>query len=77
MEHQQRASAGMINHSEENKIKERLKNVQRLLRPVTVRNPYAQYINLPEAVFIHRRTMLFLLSFIETITFYHQYQRVS
>jgi DNA primase len=77
MEHQQRASAGMINHSEENKIKERLKNVQRLLRPVTVRNPYAQYINLPEAVFKPRRTMLLLLSFIETITFYHQYQRES
>lgn len=75
MEHQQKASAGLINHSEENKIKERLKNVQRLLRPVTVRNPYAQYINLPEAVFKPRRTMLLLLSFIETITFYHQYQR--
>jgi DNA primase len=75
MEHQQKASAGMINHSEESKIKERLKNVQRLLRPVAVRNPYAQYINLPEAVFKPRRTMLLLLSFIETITFYHQYQR--
>lgn len=42
---------------------------------MAVRNPYAQYINLPEAVFKPRRTMLLLLSFIETITFYHQYQR--
>jgi len=40
-----------------------------------VRNPYAQHINLPESVFKPRRTMLLLLSFIETITFYHQYQR--
>lgn len=77
MEYQQKASAGLINRQEENKIKERLKNVQRLLRPVSVRNPYAQYINLPEAVFKPRRTMLLLLSFIETITFYHQYQRES
>jgi DNA primase len=75
MEHQQKTSAGLINHAEENKIKERLKNVQRLLRPISIRNPYAQYINLPEAVFKPRRTMLLLLSFIETITFYHQYQR--
>ncbi len=77
MEYQQKASAGMINRQEESQIKERLKNVQRLLRPVSVRNPYAQYINLPEAVFKPRRTMLLLLSFIETITFYHQYQRES
>ena len=75
MEHQQKTSARLINRSEESKIKEKLKNVQRLLRPVSVRNPYAQYINLPEAVFKPRRTMLLLLSYIETITFYHQYQR--
>jgi DNA primase len=75
MEHQQKTSAGLINKHEENKIKEKLKNVQRLLRPIAVRNIYAQYINLPEVVFKPRRTMLLLLSFIETITFYHQYQR--
>jgi DNA primase len=75
MEHQQKTSAGLINRNEESKIKEKLKNVQRLLRPINVRNPYAQYINLPEAVFKPRRTMLLLLSFIETITFFHQYQR--
>lgn len=75
MEYQQQHSAGVINRAEENKIKEKLKNVQRILRPITVHNPYAQYINLPEAVFKPRRTMLLLLSFIETITFYHQYQR--
>lgn len=75
MEYQQQHSAGVINRAEENAVKEKLKNVQRLLRPVTIRNPYAQHINLPEAVFKPRRTMLLLLSFIETITFYHQYQR--
>lgn len=75
MEYQQQLSAGMVNRMEENAIKEKLKNVQRLLRPVQVRNPFANHINLPEAVFKPRRTMLLLLSFIETITFYHQYQR--
>ena len=31
----------------------------------------------PEEVFKPRRTLLLLLSFIETITFYHQYQRLA
>jgi DNA primase len=75
MEYQQQYSAGMINQSAENEVKELLKNIQRLLRPIKIRNPYAQQINLPESVFKPRRTMLLLLSFIETITFYHQYQR--
>ena len=75
MQYQQQLSAGMINQSEANFIKEKLQNVQRLLRPIKVRNPYAQHISLPEIVFKPRRTMMLLLSFIETITFYHQYQR--
>jgi DNA primase len=75
MEYQQQYSAGMVNQSAENETKELLKNVQRILRPIKIRNPYAQQINLPESVFKPRRTMLLLLSFIETITFYHQYQR--
>jgi len=75
MQYQQQLSAGLISQGEANAIKEKLKNVQRLLRPIKVRNPYAQHINLPEAVFKPRRTMMLLLSFIETITFYHQYQR--
>jgi DNA primase len=75
MQYQQQMSAGLVNQAEQQAIKEKLKNVQRMLRPIKVRNPYAQHINLPEVVFKPRRTMMLLLSFIETITFYHQYQR--
>ena len=71
----QQLSAGLVNQGEANTVKEKLKNVQRLLRPIKVRNPFAQHIDLPEAVFKPRRTMPLLLSFIETVTFYHQYQR--
>ena len=49
--------------------------MQRILRPVTVINPFAKYIQLPEQVFKPRRTMTLLLGFIEAVTFYHQYQR--
>ena len=75
MTYQQKASAGNINASEEYQITEKLKNVQRLLKPIKVVNPYAEIIDLPQEVFKPRRTLLLLLSFIETIAFYHQYQR--
>ena len=75
MDYQQKASAGTINAAAEKQITEKIKNVQRLLRPIKVVNPYAELIDLPEEVFKPRRTLLLLLSFIETITFYHQMQR--
>lgn len=73
--YQQKASAGIINAAQEAQIRQKLQNTQRLLRPIKVVNPYAQIIDLPEEVFKPRRTLLLLLSFIETITYYHQYQR--
>jgi DNA primase len=75
MEYQQKASAGQINTGEEAIVREKLKNVQRLLKPIKVINPYAEIIDLPQEVFKPRRTLMLLLSFIETVTFYHQYQR--
>ena len=75
MDYQRRLSAGKVDQYEERKIRLALQNVPRVLRPVTVKNPYATYLQLPDAVFKPRRTMLLLLLFIETITWYHQYQR--
>ncbi|MFZ1705289.1 MAG: CHC2 zinc finger domain-containing protein, partial [Saprospiraceae bacterium] len=68
MEYQQRASAGQINTGVEATIREQLKNVQRLLQPIKVINPYAEIIDLPQEVFKPRRTLMLLLSFIETVT---------
>ncbi|WP_142686756.1 CHC2 zinc finger domain-containing protein [Chitinophaga polysaccharea] len=75
MEYQARLSAGAVNYSQEQAIKHLFRNVQQVLQPVGVVNPYAGCIQLPEQIFKPRRTMTLLLSFIETITFYHQYQR--
>ena len=72
--YQRSLSAGTINRSLENGAVLLLQNCQKLLRPITVRNPYAPLIALPETVFKPRRTIGLLLSFIETITFYHQHQ---
>lgn len=74
-EYQTKLSAGEVNKEREQQYKELFKNIQRVLRPINVINPYAKFIALPEQVFKPRRTMTLLLGFIEAITFYHQYQR--
>jgi DNA primase len=73
MQYQRAMSAGSINKTLENQTVTLLQNCQRLLKPVSVRNPFAPLIALPDTVFKPRRTIGLLLSFIETITFYHQY----
>ncbi|KAA1240377.1 hypothetical protein [Aquimarina sp. RZ0] len=75
MQYQRGISAGQINHYEETEVQEFLQNVQRILKPIKIINPYAKYLSLPLAVFKPRRTNNHYLQFIEAITFYYQYQR--
>ena len=75
MQYQRLISAGKVNGDEEHKAKELLKNVQRVLKPIKVINPYAEFLELPQSVFKPRRTNSHYLQFIEAITFYKQYQR--
>lgn len=75
MTYQKQLRAGMIDYSEEQLIRQKLQRMQKALSPVRVVNPYAPLIDLPKELFKPRRTLPLLLSFIEAITFYHQYQR--
>ena len=75
MEYQRRLSAGKINTKAENELKEFFKDMQTVLKPISVRNPFAEHLKLPEYVFKPLRTNTHYLAVIETITFYHQYQR--
>ena len=75
MHYQRLLSAGKINGYEEKRVKELLQNVQRILQPITVRNPYAEFLKIPKEVFKPRRTNAHYIAFIEAITFYKQYQR--
>lgn len=75
MQRQRAQSAGIINTQTENDIKKMMQNCQRILQPISIRNPYAEYLKLPEAVFKPRRSNAHYLAFIEAVTFYHQYQR--
>jgi DNA primase catalytic core len=75
MDYQRRLSAGKVKAKEENEMKEFFKDMQTVLKPIKVRNPYAEILKLPRYVFKPLRTNAHYLAVIETITFYHQYQR--
>lgn len=75
MQRQRQQSAGQINHQAEQQIQHLLQNTQRILEPVSVRNPYAPLLQLPSEVFKPRRSNKHYLDFIEAITFLKQYQR--
>ncbi len=75
MQYQRRASAGKINKDHEFTAARFLRDIQRILEPIRVINPYAEYLELPESVFKPRRTNSHYLQFIEAVTFYKQYQR--
>ncbi len=77
MQYQRALSAGKIDIAAEKNAQELLQNVQRILQPVTIKNPYAELLQLPLTVFKPRRTNAHYLAFIEAITFYKQYQRTQ
>jgi hypothetical protein len=75
MEYQRKHSAGKIDTAEQQKIINAFQNMQRMLQPVQIRNPFAEFLKIPDEVFKPRRTNAHYLAFIELITFYHQHQR--
>ncbi len=77
MQYQRLLSAGKVNLEEEHSTREFLKNVQRVLKPIKIINPYAEHLDIPAEVFKPRRTNAHYLGFIEAVTFYHQYQRTE
>lgn len=75
MAYQRAESAGKIDKEEEHKYQRLLRNVQRVLQPLKVVNPYAPDLKIPSNVFKKRRSNWIYLRFIEIVTLYHQYQR--
>ena len=74
-QYQRKLSAGTVNKTLENNWKEFFKDVQSVLKPIAVRNPYAEQLRIPKTCFKPLRTNAHYLHFIEVVTFYHQYQR--
>lgn len=75
MEYQRKLSAGKIDVTDQQKIQKLLQDCQRVLQPISVRNPFAEKLIIPREVFKPRRTNAHYIAFIEAITFYKQYQR--
>jgi hypothetical protein len=75
MHYQKQNRAGLIDRFAEKQMQQKLMAMQQVLEPIKVINPFAPLINLPKEIFKPRRTLPLLLSFIEAITFYYQYQR--
>ncbi len=75
MNYQRKVSAGKINTTDEIQARQLLQNVQKVLQPITVINPYAEFLQIPKEVFKQRRTNAHYLAFIEVITFFKQYER--
>ena len=75
MEYQKKCKAGLINTTEISEIQRKLKCVIASLTNKNIINPYATLINLPEDLPQPRKTLLLLLNFIDTVTFFRQYQR--
>jgi hypothetical protein len=75
MDYQRKLSAGKINTAGETQARQLLQNVQKILQPMTVINPFAELLQIPKEVFKQRRSNAHYLAFIEVITFYKQHER--
>ncbi len=75
LDYQRKQSAGIITTYSENLFINRLHNLQRVLKPITVRNPYALELQLPQQIQQKQITNFQYLKLIEIITFLKQYQR--
>ena len=75
MDYQRKLSANKINTENELQAAQTLLHIQQVLQAVKVVNPYAEYLKIPHKCFKPLRTNEHYLQFIETVTWYHQYQR--
>ena len=75
MEYQKKCKAGLIQETQIKNSQHILKTLIASLENYKIINPYAELINLPQDIAHPRKSLLLLLNFIETITFFHQYQR--
>ena len=77
MDYQRKTSAGLIDKTAIIETADRLKCVIASLKNITIINPYATLIELPNDVPHPRKTLLLLLDFIEIVTYLFQQQRTK
>ena len=75
MEYQKQCKAGNIKIQAIQQAQELLKCIIASLQNVSIINPFATLIHLPEQIAYPRKSLLLLLNFIEVISYFFQYQR--
>ena len=75
IEYQCKQSAGLVSDLEQGKAKSMLWNIQRMLSPLRVINPYAGIIKLPSQIQNKQLSNAHYLRFIEVVTLFKQYQK--
>ena len=74
MEYQNKIEAGLINEYKMKTTAIQIQNMQRMLKPIKIINPYAPELKLPDYIFKPLRTNTHYLTLIRSITYLHQYQ---
>jgi DNA primase len=74
MNYQNKIAAGLVDFRKIETIQNLLKNAQRMLVPIEVRNPFQPELILPNVIFKPLRTNTHYINLIKSITFLHQHQ---
>ena len=74
MQYQNELAAGLIDKRKIVEVQQLLKNSQRLLETIEIRNPFQPELMLPQVVFKPLRTNQHYIALIKSITFLHQFQ---
>jgi hypothetical protein len=75
LQRDKRSLAGLLAQQEKTSLIQLHQNAQRLLKPLAILNPYAQYLTFPDQTTRLRRDHEKYLTLIDTIAFVHQHQR--
>ncbi len=75
LQRHKRTLEGLLARKTKERILKQHRNAQRLLRPIAVRNPYADHLTFPDERTRLRRDHEKYLTLIDTIALLHQYQR--
>lgn len=74
MMYQNKNAAGLIDKRQIEEVQTLLKNAQRLLEPLEIRNPFQPELMLPQIVFKPLRTNQHYIALIKAVTYLHQFQ---
>lgn len=74
-DYKKQKASGAIDLAKINSLKELLRDVHRVLSPLSVINPYAEKLRLPQGVKSPKRSFQIYLNFIATIAWINQYSR--